>query len=297
MTVGHGTIAVCGATGRQGGAVARGLLESGWQVRALTRRLDQDRAVALSKLGAEVVGADMEDPASLRRAFDGVHGVFSVQNGMIAGFDREVVQGRNVADVAKQVGVAHLVYASAGTGETGTGIASWEAKLQVEDHMRELGLAFTSLRPQALMELMTDKSYYPAVGTWRIWPRLSGDERPIAWLAAEDVGAVATVVFSRPDEFVGESLLLVSDVVSLAECRAIYRDVMGHDPRTFPMPIWLFDRFTKKDVTAIWRWVRTGTYPTDTTSTRAIHPGAMTVREWLERDRERQEADAHRGSA
>jgi uncharacterized protein YbjT (DUF2867 family) len=239
----------------------------------------------------------MEDPASLRRAFDGVHGVFSVQNGMIAGFDREVVQGRNVADVAKQVGVAHLVYASAGTGETGTGIASWEAKLQVEDHMRELGLAFTSLRPQALMELMTDKSYYPAVGTWRIWPRLSGDERPIAWLAAEDVGAIATVVFSRPDEFVGESLLLLSDAVSLADCRAIYRDVMGHDPRTFPMPIRLFDRFTKKDVTAIWRWVKTGTYPTDTTPTRAIHPGALTVREWLERVRERQEAAAHRGAA
>ncbi|MGH8911259.1 MAG: NmrA family NAD(P)-binding protein, partial [Acidimicrobiia bacterium] len=125
MTTGTRTVAVCGATGRQGGAVARSLLESGWVVRALTRLPGQERAATLSELGAEVVAADMEDPASLRRAFEGVDGVFSVQNGMISGFDREVVQGRNVADAAKQANVGHLVYAAAGTGQDGFGIPSW----------------------------------------------------------------------------------------------------------------------------------------------------------------------------
>ncbi|MGH8911526.1 MAG: NmrA family NAD(P)-binding protein, partial [Acidimicrobiia bacterium] len=173
-------------------------------------------------------------------------------------------------------------------GQDGFGIPSWEAKLEVEDHMRRRGLPFTSLRPQALMELMTDKSYYPAVGTWKIWPQMSGEDRPIAWMAAEDVGAIASIVFSQPDDYIGQNLLLVSDVRSLAECRAIYRELIGRAPRTFPMPIWLFDRFTKKDVTAIWRWVRTGTYPTDTAATRAIHPSALTVREWLGRVRDRQ---------
>jgi len=279
-------IAVCGATGRQGGAVARSLLEEGWNVRAITRRPDRPEARDLAALGSEVVQADMEDVESLRRAFEGAHGVFSVQNGLVSGFDREVIQGRNVADVANQVGVAHLVYASAGTGERGTGISSWEAKLDIEDHMTRLGLPVTGLRPEAFMELMTDKSYYPAVGTWRIWPRMSGEDKGIAWLAVEDVGAVATSVFGQPESYIGRSLTLVADVRSLAECRDIYRDVMDKPPATFPLPVWLFDRFTRGDVTAIWRWVKTGEFELDTAPTRAIHPGALTVREWLVRQRE-----------
>jgi uncharacterized protein YbjT (DUF2867 family) len=279
-------IAVCGATGRQGGAVARSLVGAGWKVRALTRRPDSPQATALAELGAEVVRADMEDFDSLVGAFDGASGVFSVQNGLVSGFDREVVQGRNVADAASRAGLAHLVYGSAGTGERGTGIASWEAKLDVEDHMMRLGLPFTSLRPEAFMELMTDKGYYPAVGTWRIWPRISGEDKGIAWLAVEDVGVIVASVFAQPETYVGKSLVLVADVKSLAECRDIYREVMGKPPSTFPLPVWLFDRFTRGDVTAIWRWVKTGVFAVDTAPTRAIHPNALTVREWMIRQRE-----------
>lgn len=280
-------ISVCGATGRQGGAVARALLQDGWDVRAVTRNPNGAAATDLARLGAEVVEADMEDVESMSRVFEGVSGVFSVQNGLTAGFDREVIQGRNVADAASRSGVSHVVYAAAGTGERGTGIASWEAKLDVEDHMRRLGLPFTSLRPEAFMELMTDKKYYPSVGTWRLWPRLSGEDKGIAWLAVEDVGVIAASVFAQPDRYIGESLILVADVKSLAECRDIYREVMGKDPSTFPMPVWLFDRFTRGDVTAIWRWVETGDFSTDTTLTRAIHPAALDVREWMVRQRDR----------
>jgi uncharacterized protein YbjT (DUF2867 family) len=274
-------VVVCGATGRQGGAVARRLVAQGWNVRALTRRPDRKEARALAAMGCEVIQADMENIDSLRSAFSGAYGIFSVQNGLASGFDREVIQGRNVADIASQEGVAHLVYASAGTGQLGTGISSWEAKLDVEDHMSRLGLPFTSLRPQAFMELMTDKSYYPAVGTWRIWPQLSGEDKGIAWLAVEDVGAVTATVLAQPERYVGQSLVLVADVVSLAECRELYREIMGKPPTTFPLPVWLFDRFTRGDVTAIWRWVKTGTYEVDTAPTRAIHPTALTVKEWL----------------
>ena len=76
-----GIVAVCGATGRQGGAVARRLLAQGWNVRALTRRPRGRPAGALADMGAEVVQADMDDPGTLGRAFDGAAGVYCVQNG------------------------------------------------------------------------------------------------------------------------------------------------------------------------------------------------------------------------
>ncbi|HEX2154116.1 MAG TPA: NmrA/HSCARG family protein [Acidimicrobiia bacterium] len=281
-------IAVCGATGRQGGAVTRALLAQGWRVRALTRRPNNERARDLRRIGAEVTSADMEDPVSLRDSFDGVYGVFSVQNGLANGFDREVIQGRNVATAAKQSGVSHLVYASAGTGARDTGVPSWDAKIQVEDHMKRQGLPFTSLRPQALMELMTEKSYYPQLGTWNIWPRIYGDNRPVPWMAVEDVGLIAAAVFAGTNRYAGQSLVLVGDVQSLAQCRDIYRGVIGKYPRSFPVPIWLFDRFTRGDVTAIWRYAANGEVPLDTTATQAIHPNPLSVRQWLMKTCDRQ---------
>jgi uncharacterized protein YbjT (DUF2867 family) len=283
-------ISVCGATGRQGGAATRSLLGAGWRVRALTRRPNRRRARALADLGADVVRADMNDPASLRAAFDGAHGVYSVQNGLKSGFDKEVVQGRNVADAAKDVGVRHLVYGSAGTGEP-TGVPSWESKLAVEEHMQRLDLPFTILRAMAFMELMTDPSFFPAVGTWNIWPKLMGDDRPVPWLSVDDLGEIAAKTFAQPDPLLGKDLRLASDLQTLAQCREMYGEVMGREPRSLPMPMWMFDLFTKRDLTTMWRWCRTGPVPLDTSPTLALLPSALTVREWLERNRQRAAAE------
>jgi uncharacterized protein YbjT (DUF2867 family) len=277
------TIAVCGATGRQGGAVVRSLLGQGWTVRALTRQPAGARARLLRSLGAQLVFADMDDPKSLRTAFADSDGVFSVQNGVSGGFDREIAQGRNVGDAARAAEVPHLVYGSAGPGRpgAGTGVPSWEAKVPVEDHIRSLGVPFTILRPTAFMELMTDRSFYPAVGTWRIWPRLTGADRPIPWLSVADVGAVAASVFADPKRFDRKDLPLAADLRTLDECRALYREVVGRYPRSFPMPQFMFDRFTRGDPSALWRWLRTGEVSVDIEGTRAIVPSTRSVREWL----------------
>jgi uncharacterized protein YbjT (DUF2867 family) len=101
-------IVVTGATGLQGGAVARHLLMDGWHVRGLTRNTASQQAQALRALGAEVVQGDMAEAASLRPVFEGAYGVYSVQNPFIGGPEQEIRQGKNVADVAKDVGVEHL---------------------------------------------------------------------------------------------------------------------------------------------------------------------------------------------
>lgn len=287
------SIVVCGATGRQGGSVTRRLLEQGRSVRAVTRKPDAKDARALADLGAEIVRADMDDATSLRPAFEGAAGVYSVQNGIASGFAEETRQGRNVADAAEAVGVRHLVYASAGFGRT-TGVPSWDAKLPVEARVRDLGLAWTILRPLAFMELMTDPKFYPAVGTWRIFPRLTGPDRPIPWLALHDLGVVVARVFAEPGAFASKEITLASDVRTLAECRAAYGEVMGRDPRTFPMPVWLFDRFTRGDPTTMWRWLRNGDPDLDTQPTREIHPSAMTVKEWMAQMRQPSAAPARK---
>jgi hypothetical protein len=147
--------------------------------------------------------------------------------------------------------------------------------------MRELGLPVTILRPMALMELMTDKVYYPAVSTWHVMPKLMGSDRPVAWLAADDLGAIAATVFADPERFTGQDLHLASDVKSIEASRATYREVMGRSPRRFPMPVWLFERIVGTDLTTMWRWLRVNEIDLDTIQARAIYPGAKTVEAWL----------------
>ena len=103
-------ILVAGATGRQGGAVTKNLLEKGFAVRAMTRNPESEKALGLKSNEVELVKADMNDPDSLTAAVDGVYGVFSVQNFWEAGNEDEVAQGKAIANAAKAAGVKHFVY-------------------------------------------------------------------------------------------------------------------------------------------------------------------------------------------
>lgn len=267
--------------------MARHLVEAGWRVRGLTRSPDAAKARALADRGVDVVQADMADRTGLDRAFAGAYGVYSVQNPMISGFEAEVTQGTNVADAAKAAGVRHVVYGSAGIGSR-TGIPSWDTKVAVTEHMRRLELPLTVLRPEAFMELMTDKAYYPAVAVWHVMPKLMGPARNVPWLAVDDLGAIAAQVFADPARFIGADIPVAGDIKSIDECRAIWQDVFGRRPGRFPMPVWMFERIAGhagKDLPVMWRWLRSGTVPEDTGPTRQIHPAARTVRQWLEERR------------
>lgn len=279
------TIVVTGATGLQGSAVVRHLLASGWRVCALTRSPSGVKAQRLSSQGAEVIQGNMDDPASLLPIFEGAYGVFSMQNPVLSGFEGEIRQGKNVADVARQASVQHLVYSSTGTGARATGIPSWESKLIIEDYMNSLGLPLTILRSTAFMELMTEKKFYPAVSTWQIMPKLMGSTTKIGWLSTDDIGFIAAKVFAEPEQYIGKELKLASDVLSIDECRAIYRSVMGKEPSRFPMPLWLFKRFgyIGKDLPKMWCWLREANAVFDTLPTHSVHPEALSAQEWLEK--------------
>jgi uncharacterized protein YbjT (DUF2867 family) len=281
----RGTIVVCGATGRQGGAVARHLVKDGWRVLGLTRDPSSDKAKRLGAMGVELVQADMADRTSLDRACAGADGLFALQNPMIAGFEGEIVQGRNVADAAKAAGVKHVVYGSAGLGYQ-TGVPSWDSKVAIAQHMREIGLPLTILRPMALMELMSDKDLYPPVAMWSLMPKLAGGETRILWLATDDVGAIVARVFADPPSFLGKDIALAGDVRSIDECRELWHKAYGRAPRRFPMPLWLFERVAGpagKDLPTMWRWLRDGSVPLDTGPTRDIHAAALSVADWMAR--------------
>jgi len=138
-------ILVTGATGQQGGVVAKTLLSKGQKIRVMTRK--PEKAAALAKAGAEVVKGDLTNEPDLRAALRGIHGVFAMSTPFEAGMEAEVRQGVMLADAAKQAGVAHYVYTSVGSAHRHTGISHFESKWEVEQHIAKLGLPRDHLAP------------------------------------------------------------------------------------------------------------------------------------------------------
>src|SRR6266487_3192256 len=198
-------IAVTGATGQQGGAVARKLLADGWKVRALTRDVNKPAAQELASLGAELVAGDMENSAELDSAFKGAYGVFSVQNFWLpnVGFEGEIKQGKNVAEAAKAASIQHLVYSSVGAAHRGMGQKHFESKWIIEQYIHSLDIPYTILRPAFFME-----NY-----NWSLAQILNGtltgmglrSDKEVQSIAVEDIGVFVALAFANPEKYLGKT--------------------------------------------------------------------------------------------
>ena len=272
-------IAVAGATGQQGGATTRHLLERGFRVRALTRNPNSESSLKLKAAGAEVVAADLANPESLGAALDGVYGVFSVQNFWLpdVGFEGEIAQGKNLADAAKAAGVQHFVYTSVGGAERNTGVPHFDSKWIIEQHIGALGLPATILRPVAFMDnnqYQRDAILSGTLPTWGIAPG-----RKLQIVAVDDIGAFAAIAFERPDEFNGQAIELAGDDLTEDEVAAVFGRVTGRtvtvdrsQPEGAPEP--------DAEMVKMIKWFNEHGYQADIDALRKIHPGLKNLETW-----------------
>ncbi|MEW2512791.1 NmrA/HSCARG family protein [Streptomyces sp. NPDC046870] len=229
----NNTVLVTGATGQQGGATAWHLLDAGWHVRALVRDPESRAARDLARRGAELVRGDMDDRASLHAAVEGAYGVFSVQPALIPPdfSENELQRGVNVAEAAQAAGVQHLVYASVGSADRGTGIPHWEIKWQVEQHIRALGIPATILRPVMFMENHADPTY--GVNGEHALLRTIPFNATVQLIALEDIGAFAALAFGNPQQYLGKAIELAGDELTLDQIVAAISRAVS---RPLPLP-------------------------------------------------------------
>src|ERR1700746_230936 len=123
-------VVVTGATGKQGGAVVKSLLERGHEVRAVTRNPDSPKARELAKGGVTLVRASLEDTAALTKALEGAASLFAMTTPFEGGTHAETRQGMSAADAARAAGV-HLVFTSAGSANRQNGIPHFDSKYGV----------------------------------------------------------------------------------------------------------------------------------------------------------------------
>ncbi|ARV62778.1 hypothetical protein BZZ01_00325 [Nostocales cyanobacterium HT-58-2] len=240
MDNGQQPILVTGATGRQGGATARQLLSHGYKVRALTRKPQGEKAKALAALGAEVVQGDLDDVESLKRVLDGVWGVFAVQDFIEAGLDREIEQGKRLAEIARKKNVSHFVFASVASPEPsvhfGIDLQHFEGKWWIEEAIRSLGFpSYTILRSVFFMEAFLTKYLFPEVSEGKLTVGIKPDTK-FQMIATEDIGKFALLAFEKHQYLNGQTLELAGDQHTIPEVAEILSKNTGRQFQYVQVP-------------------------------------------------------------
>lgn len=273
-------ILVTGATGQQGGAIARELLAKGRPVRAMTRSPESEAARSLAGLGATLVRGDLDDPASLERAVEGAHGVLSVQNTWEAGVEREEEQGKRLAEIARAGGVEHFVYQSVGSADRDTGIPHFDNKWRIEETVRGLGFpSYVIIRPVFFMENLASSWFKPAIddGTLALGIR---PDTSLQMIAVADIGEYGALAFEGHEELNGRAIDIAGDELTPTGIAAVLSEVAGREITHHRVPIEEV-RQVSEDFAMMLEWFDAVGYDADIEGNRAefgIRPTRF--REW-----------------
>ncbi|MFJ5999448.1 NmrA/HSCARG family protein [Streptomyces sp. NPDC092370] len=279
-------ILVTGATGLQGGAVARELVRRGRPVAALVRDPASKRARALAGLGVELVCGNLDDESSLRSALEGFHGLFAVQNFMTpAGLGGEVRQGRALARAAKAAGIGHVVYSSVGGAERESGVPHFDSKRGIERYLEGTGVPLTVLRPTFFMDNFATHGPERVDGTLVVRLALKPDTR-VQFIAVDDIGWFAAEAFDRPEAYVGRAVEIAGDALTATEIAGAFAARSGLPARFEELPL---DAVANNpyipnapDIALMFEWFQSHGYRADIEALRAVHPGLRSFATYLE---------------
>eukprot|EP00741_Cyanophora_paradoxa_P008365 tig00001302_g8092.t1 len=274
-------IVVLGSTGKQGGAVVKHLLEKRtFQVVAFVRDTNSAKARRLAEQGVRLVAGDQSDAQALREAFAGAAGVFSVQasfDGMTPIIDKEIQQGKNVADACKAAGVKHLVYSSVGSANRSTGVPHFDSKYAIEQHIKQLGVPATILRPTYFMDNMViGDAAAPKPGVAKGFTEPS---TRIQMVAVDDIGGFAAMCFADSGRWIGKEVDLAGDEVNGPQLAQAFERVCGYPFKYDHPPLFVLKLFAREFFLMVDWFQRVG-YSANIAELRKAYP-MKTVEQWL----------------
>lgn len=301
-------IAVIGATGAQGGGLVRAILadpNGGFAVRALTRDPESPKAKALADLGAEVVAADVDDVASLTRAFEGAHGAFCVT------FfwdhlspEKEGQQVCNMAEAAKAANVQHAIWSTLEDTRKWVPLSDdrmptlhgkwkvphFDGKGESDHWFADLGVPTTLL----LTTFYWDNFVHFGMGPQRaddgvLTLNLPMGDKPLAGVVADDIGAVAYGIFKAGGTYIGKTVGVAGEFLTGAQIALAFSDVLGQPVRYNAVPVEVYRTLGFPGADDLGNMFQiyqefaepfAAARPLDVV--RALHPGVQSLRTWLE---------------
>jgi uncharacterized protein YbjT (DUF2867 family) len=306
-------IAVVGATGAQGGGLAKAILNDpsgAFTARALTRDVRSEKAQALAKAGAEVVAADLDDPASLRRAFEGAHGAFCVTFFWAhSSAEKEIAEAKAMAEAAKHAGVKHVIWSTfedtrkwVPLDDNRMPTLGGKYKVPHFDGKGEANQYFTAAGAPTTFLLTSfywDNFIYFGMGPKKgpdgqLAITLPMGDKKLPGMAAEDIGKCALGIFRRGGEFIGQTVGIAGEHLTGEQMAAAFTRALGQEVRYnavtpdvyrsfgFPGADDLGNMFQfKRDFNDSYCGARNLDF------SRSLNPELQTFEQWLERNKSR----------
>ncbi|HBA82931.1 MAG TPA: nucleoside-diphosphate sugar epimerase [Verrucomicrobia bacterium] len=306
-------IAVVGATGAQGGGVVRAILNdpnSGFAVRALTRDVQSDKARELAKMGAEVVAVDIDDEASLVKAFQGAHGAF-----LVTFFwahmspEKELAEARNMASAARAAGVKHNIWSTLEDTRQWAPLSDnrmptlmghykvphFDAKGESNKIFNELGVPTTFLFTSFYWDNLIHFGMGPKKDAdGRLVFTLPMGDKKLPGIAAEDIGKCAYGIFKKGSEYIDKSVGIAGEHLTGAQMAAALGKALGQEVRYnsispeayrglgFPGAEDLGNMFQfKRDFEQVFCGLR------NLAVSRSLNPELQTFEQWLAQNKDR----------
>lgn len=275
------TIFVTGATGNQGGAVAASLIKNGFKIKVLTRKTDSVNAQKLQKQNVELIKGDLSDLDTFRNHLKDIDGIFSVQT-FENGIDKEIKQGMDLAMLAKEYGVNHFLYSSVVGADLNTGIPHFDSKYKIENHVKQLGLPYTIIRPNSFFE----NFLIPQVRSRILKGKLASPinkNKTQQFISAVDVGEISADIFLNKDKYLGKTITIGSEEMDMQQVATIFSEVLGKEIsyQKFPM---LIARFVMgKDLYKMFKWINENDaiFMKDLELFKKENPNLLSLRQWI----------------
>ncbi|HEV2494326.1 MAG TPA: NmrA/HSCARG family protein [Terriglobia bacterium] len=306
-------IAVVGATGAQGGGLARAILadpKGEFAARALTRDPSSEKAQALAKAGAEVVAADVDDLKSLERAFQGAYGAFCVTFFWAhLSPEKEIAEATKMAQAAKHAGLQHVIWSTLEDTRKWVPLSDnrmptlmgkykvphLDAKGEADHVFTDLGVPTTFLLTSFYWDNFIHFGMGPKKGTdGKLAITMPMDDKKLSAIAAEDIGKCALGIFKRGREFIGKTVGIAGEHLTGAEMAAAFSKALGQDVRYnavspdvyrsfgFPAADELGNMFQfKRDFQEVWVGNRS------VNLARSLNPALQTFEQWLAENKSR----------
>jgi len=240
-------IAVVGAAGAQGSGLVRAILndkQGGYTARALSRKIDSDKAKALAQLGAELVAADLDNEDSLKKAFSGAHGVFVVTNFWEHfSAEKEVAQATHAAKAAKAAGVKHVIWSTLEDTRNWVPLSDnrmplqgkykvphFDGKGEADKVFSDAGVPTTWLLTSFYWDNMIFFGMGPKKGPdGKLAIAFPTDDKKLPAIAVEDIGKCAYAIFKRGNEFIGKKIGISGEQLTGAQMAAKMTKALGRE--------------------------------------------------------------------
>ena len=306
-------IAIVGATGAQGGGLARAILsdpDSVFAVRAITRDINSDKAKILAGAGAEVVAADIDDAASLKQAFTGAYGAYCVTFfwGHFSA-EKEIAEGAAMARAARETGVQHAIWSTfedtrkwiplsdnrMPTIKGNYKVAHFDGKSEVDHVFSDLGVPTTFLLTSFYWENLIYFGAGPKRGPdGKLAITLPMGDKKLPGISSEDIGKCAYGIFKRGPEFIGKKIGIAGEHLTGAQMAAALTRALGQEVLYNSVSPDMYRSFGfpgAEDMGNMFQFKRDfEEYYCGARSielSRSLNPGLLTFEHWLDRNKTR----------